>query len=173
MTRLNESLEVLPPLTGGAAFAPPRAVPRETARNRATLTWNGPSEPLRAATRLSEALRDIDRGARRERRTLPSDEERALAASRFHQALDAMSNAQRDDGLEQDGDAVRDVLNGWFLRSRYWNRSFVKPHGYAGDFRMLEWMYDLEGNACADPTQPAIVNVLDGLYAEVESVQAV
>jgi 2-polyprenyl-3-methyl-5-hydroxy-6-metoxy-1,4-benzoquinol methylase len=68
---------------------------------------------------------------------------------------------------------VRAIADPWLLRSRYWNRSSVKPHGYAGDFRMLEWMYDLEHDRCADVTQPAVVNVLDALYAGVHSVQAV
>jgi SAM-dependent methyltransferase len=34
-------------------------------------------------------------------------------------------------------------------------------------------MYDLERDPCSDPTQPAVVIVLDGLYASVHSVQAV
>ena len=38
---------------------------------------------------------------------------------------------------------------------------------------MLEWMYDLEHDPCADPTKPVLVNVLDGLYASVHSVRAV
>jgi SAM-dependent methyltransferase len=58
-------------------------------------------------------------------------------------------------------------------RSRFWNRSFHKPHGYAGDFQMIEWMYDLEGDECQDPTQPGIVNCLDHLYATVDSVGGV
>ena len=68
---------------------------------------------------------------------------------------------------------VREQLNPWFLRSRYWNRAYVKPHGYAGDFRMLEWIYDLERAECADPTQPAVVNVLDRLFADLHSASSV
>ena len=68
---------------------------------------------------------------------------------------------------------VREQLNPWFLRSRYWNRAYVKPHGYAGDFRMLEWIYDLEHSDCADPTQPAVVNVLDRLFADLHSAHSV
>jgi SAM-dependent methyltransferase len=68
---------------------------------------------------------------------------------------------------------VREQLNPWFLRSRYWNRAYVKPHGYAGDFRMLEWIYDLEHCDCADPTQPAVVNVLDRLFAVLDSARSV
>ena len=68
---------------------------------------------------------------------------------------------------------MREQLNPWFLRSRYWNRAYVKPHGYAGDFRMLESLYDLEQSACADPTQPAVVNVLDRLFAGLHSARSV
>ena len=46
---------------------------------------------------------------------------------------------------------VREQLNPWFLRSRYWNRAYVKPHGYAGDFRMLEWIYELEHSRLRGP----------------------
>jgi hypothetical protein len=32
----------------------------------------------------------------------------------------------------------------------------------AGDFRIVEWMYDLESDPCADETQPAVVNLPPG-----------
>jgi hypothetical protein len=38
---------------------------------------------------------------------------------------------------------------------------------------MLEWMYDLEHDPCAHNDQPAAVNLLDGLFRSVHSVQAV
>ena len=68
---------------------------------------------------------------------------------------------------------VQAVLNPWMLRSRLWARSWLKPHGLPGDYRMLEWMYDLEQDACARSDQPAAVNLLDGLFRSVHSVQAV
>ena len=70
-------------------------------------------------------------------------------------------------------DTCRDLVSAWLNRSRYFNRSITKPHGHAGDFRMMEWIYDLESDACADPTQPGIVNCLDHVFASVHSVQSV
>jgi SAM-dependent methyltransferase len=68
---------------------------------------------------------------------------------------------------------LRRIVGPWLDRSRHFNRSYHKPHGYAGDYRMVEWMYDLEGDPCADPTQPAIVNCLDYVFATVHSVRGV
>jgi SAM-dependent methyltransferase len=67
---------------------------------------------------------------------------------------------------------VREVLMPWLLRSRLWNRSYAKPHGFAGDYRIVEWMYDLEADPCNDPTEPLVVNLLDGLFKSVHSVKA-
>src|SRR4051812_5231812 len=41
------------------------------------------------------------------------------------------------------------------------------------DFQMLELIYDLEHSDCADPTQPAVVNVLDRLFASLHSAHSV
>ena len=38
---------------------------------------------------------------------------------------------------------------------------------------MVEWMYDLEGDSCAQPHQPGIVNCLDRLGKTVHSIRAV
>lgn len=60
----------------------------------------------------------------------------------------------------------------WLLRGEYWSRSYLKTHGRAGDFRTLEWIYDLERDPCADLTKPVVVNLLDYLYRSVHSVRA-
>jgi extracellular factor (EF) 3-hydroxypalmitic acid methyl ester biosynthesis protein len=75
--------------------------------------------------------------------------------------------------VQRTRDDVRAVLMPWLLRSRLWNRSYVKPHGFAGDFRTVEWMYELEADPCNDPTEPLLVNLLDGLFKSVHSVKAV
>jgi len=38
---------------------------------------------------------------------------------------------------------------------------------------MIEWLYDLESDECAEPAQPAIVNCLDGLMKTVHSTCSV
>jgi len=134
------------------------------------------TDPTAAARALAALLGSIHRDARREARSLPRPEEYAAAARGFWDAMRACSDAEA--GLDERELAavrarVREQLNPWFLRSRYWNRAYVKPHGYAGDFRMLEWIYDLERAECADPTQPAVVNVLDRLFADLHSARSV
>lgn len=131
---------------------------------------------LRAANRMVDLLAAIDRCARREHRTVPTRQERNMVHEEFWAGLvptlawvESVLNAPE---LAQMRCAVQTVLNQWFLRSRLWARSFLKPHGYAGDFRTLEWMYELERDDCADVTQPAAINLLDGLYRSVHSVQA-
>ena len=134
------------------------------------------TDPVAAARGLASLLLSIHRDARREARSLPRPEEHAAAARGFRDAMQACAEAEAGFG-EYDLAAVRArvraQLNPWFLRSRYWNRAYVKPHGYAGDFRMLEWIYDLERSECSDPTQPAVVNVLDRLFAGLHSAHSV
>ena len=68
---------------------------------------------------------------------------------------------------------IQEVLNPWLLRSGLWARSWLKPHGFRGDYRMVEWMYELEQDSCARADQPAAGNLLDGLFRSVHSVQTV
>ena len=112
------------------------------------------TDPTAAARALAALLGSIHRDARREARSLPRPEEYAAAARGFWDAMRACADAEAGrDERELAGvrARVREQLNPWFLRSRYWNRAYVKPHGYAGDFRMLEWIYDLERAECCGP----------------------
>lgn len=132
---------------------------------------------IKAANEFSDLLARLDRAARREHRTLPTtDERQSLNATFWDELMPTLAGAEDAlDGtdLAQTRRDVQSILNPWLLRSRLWARSWLKPHGYPGDYRMLEWMYDLELDECADPGQPAAVNLLDGLYRSVHSVQAV
>jgi extracellular factor (EF) 3-hydroxypalmitic acid methyl ester biosynthesis protein len=122
-------------------------------------------------------LQSIDRRARREARTLPTQQEAATMRTIFWGGLiPAIADAEfalAPDAQDQLALKVRSMLAPWLLRSKYWNRSLVKPHGYAGDYRMVELMYDLETASAADPCAPAVVNVLDSLFRSVHSVHAV
>ena len=129
-----------------------------------------------AAEQVVDLLRKVDRDARRAGRTIPTRGERDAVAASFWWMIRAFAEIDERAGEAERARcaaAVGEVLNPWLLRSSYWARSYLKPHGYAGDFRMLEWMYDLECDGCADPTQPAVVNLLDYLYSTVHSVRAV
>jgi hypothetical protein len=56
--------------------------------------------------------------------------------------------------------ALREVLHPYLLRSSYWSRSHLKPHGPPDAL-------------FADLTKPAVVNLLDYLYSTVHSFRAV
>ena len=122
-------------------------------------------------------VEDLDRRARRQQRTLPTEEERQAVHEQFWDRLiPALAHVDEElSGAELVGArrAVQAVLNPWLLRSRLWARSWLKPHGFPGDYRMLEWMYELEQDSCARADQPVVVNLLDDLYRSVHSVQAV
>jgi SAM-dependent methyltransferase len=122
-------------------------------------------------------LQTIDRRARREARTLPTQQEAATVRTIFWGGLiPAIADAESAlaaDARDQLAVEARSMLAPWLLRSTYWSRSLIKPHGYAGDYRMVELMYDLEIAPEADPCAPAVVNVLDSLFRSVHSVQAV
>ena len=130
-----------------------------------------------AARRFAALLHRLDRTARRACRTIPAEAERQAIRIAF---MDDLAPALRRAETRLTGGAlaaaqreVATILNPWMLRSGFWSRCIVKPHGYAGDFRTLEMLYDLELSDCADPTRPAVVNALDGLARSVAGIRAV
>jgi SAM-dependent methyltransferase len=134
------------------------------------------NQVLDSARGFVRDLEEIDRGLRRTATTVPPRQVKEQAASRFWALVRAIDSFRRESAKTDDGSlprACREIISGWLFRSRYFNRSYCKPHGYAGDFRMVEWMYDLEGDRCEDPTQPGVVNCLDHLFATVHSVRSV
>jgi SAM-dependent methyltransferase len=135
------------------------------------------AEAVAAAEGFADLLLAIDRGTRGQGRTLPTADERELILHVFWDGLVEILIGAATECSEREAASVaaqiRATLSPWLLRSPVWNRSLVKPHGYRGDYRILESMYDLEADACADPTQPAVCNLLDELYRSVHSVQAV
>jgi SAM-dependent methyltransferase len=132
---------------------------------------------LRAAERLVRVLGDLDRTARREHRTVPRASEcRVVHAAFWNELIPALAAAERHVdplSLTELRADVQALVRPLLWRSRFWSRSALKPHGYPGDFRIIEWIYDLEEDACVDPTQPALINLLDGLFRSVHSVRAV
>lgn len=127
---------------------------------------------LAGAARLASRMAEIDRSLRSQGVTIPPQPAKAELASEFW-AFAALMDQCEEQGRSCDSlrDACRQQLGKWLFRSRYWNRAYHKPHGYAGDFRMIEWLYDLEGCPCEDPTQPAIVNCMDFLMSTVHSTR--
>jgi hypothetical protein len=132
------------------------------------------SRAVEGAQRFTDELGAIDLRARQSGRTVPTSEEIQITTKEFWRLLDTLGACSTDsDTGRQTVRHVREILSPAFLRSRLWLRALVKPHGVAGDFRMLEWIHDLQGNPCLDPTQPVVVNLLDSLFAEVQRVSGV
>jgi SAM-dependent methyltransferase len=133
-------------------------------------------DAVTAAHQFVSLLAALDRGGRRQRRSVPTLQERRVLLDGFWDGLvAALRRAEGSLGeaeLPRAREDVRAVLMPWLLRRRLWNRSYVKPHGFAGDFRIVEWMYELETDPCADPTEPLVVNLLDGLFKSVHCVKA-
>lgn len=159
-------VDAAPPAVGAARAAIPlRRAPRSVLHGIHDTT-----------SELVGYLRTLDRTARHAGRTIRTDREYSAVAWSFWRVMDEISAVEprlAPDEVAETRTFLQGGLNPWLLRSRYWNRSYTKPHGFAGDYRMLEWMYDLERDPCADSTQPAVVNALDHLYKTVHSVQAV
>jgi SAM-dependent methyltransferase len=129
-----------------------------------------------AARRMADVLRIIEREAGYAERTIPTAEERETVKSAFWDAVREFKEIDprvRGHDRARCAAAARELLHPWLLRSDYWSRSYLQPHGCAGDFRTLERMYDIERDACADPTKPAVINLLDYLYRTMHSVHAV
>ena len=128
-----------------------------------------------AVERVVDLLRTIDREARRAERTIPTPQEREVVASKFWSVIRELETINRglsDSARGRCVSAAREVLHPWLFRSDYWSRSYLKPHGHAGDFRTLEWIYDLERDPCADLTKPVVINLLDYLYRTMHCVRA-
>lgn len=129
-----------------------------------------------AANHVLDTLRMIERQATRAERTVPTVQEREAVNSVFWQAVrefDALDRRASASERARCAAAARELFLPWLLRSDYWSRSYLKPHGRPDDFRTLERIYDIEQDPCADPTKPVVVNLLDSLYRTVPSVRAI
>ena len=127
------------------------------------------------ARKVADMLQTIDGQAQRAERTVPTATERADIGSTFWHAMRTFETIDRRVDASQRARcaaAARQLLHPWLLRSDHWSRSYLKPYGYAGDFRTLERIYELERDPCSDPTKPVAVNLADYLYRTVDSVHA-
>jgi 2-polyprenyl-3-methyl-5-hydroxy-6-metoxy-1,4-benzoquinol methylase len=126
--------------------------------------------------KFAACVEQADRELRRAGAEPPVAKLKATCAAAFWSMMGVIDRA---DASGHNGDAAalreecRALVGPWLFRSRYFNRSYHKPHGYAGDFRMVEWMYDLEEDPCEDATQPGLVNCLDHVFSTVHSVCSV
>ncbi len=143
-----------------------------------TLTKESPlrSLVLEQACEFASYCQHLDRSCKRLGHTVPTAEMKTQLAEvfwAFMQEIDDYHAHCPQEAAKDTAEECRTIVGPWLFRSRFFSRSFLKPHGYPGDFRIIDWMYDLEHHGCDDPTEPGIVNCLDYLYWTVHSVQGV
>ncbi len=139
-------------------------------------------DPLLAARRSAEgaiadfelSLRDTDRSLRRAQQTLPSESVREQIAQGLHECTDVLAQiVELWPELEVPlTEQFRREIGPWLYRSRLFWRSAFQPHGYAGDFRIIEWIYELEATLGQRDDQPGIVNCLDYAFSQINSTRA-
>lgn len=130
---------------------------------------------LSAAQQFTRLLEHIDRELRRTGMTIPPPEVKEQVTRAFWALFEVAERYQNEHAQEDLSDLkarFRQIIIPWLCRSRYYWRSILKPHGYSGDYVMVEWMYDLEDGAGNDPTQPALINCLDYTFATIHSVRS-
>ena len=127
--------------------------------------------PAELARPLCDMLRQLDSQARRERRSTPVKTERRRIRAEFWHLMEELTYLDASNVHLRD--SLHSALHPWLMRGRLWHRSYYKPHGYAGDYRMVEWMYDLEHDGCDDATRNVVENMVDDLFRSVHSVHGV
>jgi extracellular factor (EF) 3-hydroxypalmitic acid methyl ester biosynthesis protein len=165
------------------AEAPHQSQPRPgehrrtmTHRCAANLTADTTLSPVDAAADFVDLLASIERRAGAEQPTLPTVSEHTETHAAFwNRLIPALRRADLElASTELPGAraAVRAVLDPWMMRSPYWWRARSKPHGFPGDYQMIEALHRLESLTEADPGEPVIVNLLAELTRTVAGVQA-
>jgi SAM-dependent methyltransferase len=132
-----------------------------------TLRTSG-QEFVEYATSLEKQLRRI--GV-----TVPAREVRQEFAAEFWKlvcAVEQTVDGRESASLPEARRALLEVVGPVLWRSQSMYRSFFKPYGYTGDYRVIELMYALEAEPGEDPTQPALVNCIDYAVSTIHSVQS-
>jgi extracellular factor (EF) 3-hydroxypalmitic acid methyl ester biosynthesis protein len=126
-----------------------------------------------AAFEFNAKLEQTDRTLRKNAITTPSLETKQSVAAAYwemFEEVDAFEKRFPEHDLSAYKASFRAIVSPWLCRSKFFWRSLSKPHGYAGDFKIIDWMYDLEHSAGEDPTEPGIVNCLDFIFSTNHSV---
>lgn len=131
--------------------------------------------PVDEARQFATRIEALDRQLRKGSSTVPTREAKQEAANAMWALADALGAYEQGASVSELAAArraCREISSPWLLRSRLFARAYLKPHGFPGDFRLIEWIYDLERDAFEDATQPAIVNCLDYAFSTLHSVRA-
>ncbi len=121
-----------------------------------------------------ESIRSYFRDPERKTHSLPTIEEREYVASQFWTMVDQLDEIEQ---AASDVDAVKArfvaIVGPILFRSRPFWHCYFKPHGYSGDFDIIEQIYDMEEAVGVNPYQSLLTNCLDYAFSLTHSVVGV
>ena len=98
-----------------------------------------------------------------------------LNSWRFCKSLEEYVERTRPSDQEKQGlkKGVHAIIGPCIYKSSPFNLAFFKPFGYAGDFSIVEMMYDFENSVGTNPLKSGIVNCLDYAFSTIHSVESI
>ena len=135
-------------------------------------------EPTQSATkelsRFLETASALERQLLREQRAIPTERERSEFLECYWDGLTALKELhnQSADFASLSVPEI-DQFYAFTLRSHAFWRSRYKPHGYAGDYRLMEEFYDIEHAAGKSSSKTPAENFLDFVCASLQCVQLI
>jgi len=127
-----------------------------------------------ATARFCGILRMVDDQARRVGRSEPLREEAQGVEEEFWRLLDVLGaeiDTCRSNPMVRQ--RVRTLMVPWLRKSRFWGRALFKARGPGIDFRLLEYIYELEDGSASGLAESAVANVLDDVFSRLASVNGV
>jgi SAM-dependent methyltransferase len=127
-----------------------------------------------ATARFCGILRMVDVQTRRVGRSEPLGEEAQRVQEEFWRLLDVLNadiDAARSNPMARE--RVRALLIPWLRKSRFWRRALFKARGPGTDFRLLEWIYELEDRSSSGVAESAVASVLDDVFLQLANVSGV
>jgi 2-polyprenyl-3-methyl-5-hydroxy-6-metoxy-1,4-benzoquinol methylase len=127
-----------------------------------------------ATARFCGILRMVDAQTRRVGRGEPLSEEAQRIEEEFWRlvdVLDAEVDTSRSNPLVRE--RVRALLVPWLRKSRFWRRALFKARGPGSDFKLLEWIYELEDDLDSGVAESAVASVLDDVFSQLARVSGV
>ena len=118
----------------------------------------------------------FDRKHLKATQALPSDEDLREFSLTFHRFLSELGGAVRElTGFRRTHlkEYALELASPFLNRSDMLSRALLKPHGYAGDYRLMEMVYDLEKIAGRDPYKTGFVNAMDFAFINASTIKGI
>jgi SAM-dependent methyltransferase len=116
----------------------------------------------------------VDAETRRVGRGEPLSEEAQRVEEEFWRLLEVLNtdiDASRSNQMARE--RIRALLVPWLRKSRFWRRALFKARGPGSDFKLLEWIYELEDRLDSGVAESAVASVLDDVFLQLANVSGV